>query len=86
MTNPARLALSRVVNRAIADGSPIIEERPTLAALKARADNTYNRANFPVFVCNHGNFRPPIPTTPTDSLFFWPCAQHGQRWRLVPAT
>jgi hypothetical protein len=36
--NPARTALSRAVNRAIANGAPVIEEKPTLAALKARVD------------------------------------------------
>ena len=38
MTNPAREALSRAVNRAIANGAPIIEEKPTLAALRERSD------------------------------------------------
>lgn len=38
MSNHSREMISRVVNRAIAHGSPIIEEQPTLAALKARAD------------------------------------------------
>lgn len=37
-SNPAREALSRAVNRAIAEGAPIIEEKPSLACLKERAD------------------------------------------------
>lgn len=36
--NPARAALSRAVNRSIANGTPVIEERPTLALLKERVD------------------------------------------------
>jgi hypothetical protein len=36
--NPARQALSRAVNRAIAKGSPVIAEKPSLQCLKDRAD------------------------------------------------
>jgi|GEM_PF-5261385 len=36
--NPARVALSRAVNRAIANGAPVIGEKPTLAALRSRVD------------------------------------------------
>lgn len=53
MTNPARAALSRAVNRAIANGAPIIEEMPTLAALKARVDaasDAFDDACRPHFV------------------------------------
>lgn len=52
--NTDRLALSRAVNRAIANGSPIVTERPTLACLKERASRAWNtflaeceRAGFP---------------------------------------
>lgn len=38
MNNPARAALSRAVNRAIANGAPVIAEQPSLALLKERAD------------------------------------------------
>jgi hypothetical protein len=37
MTNPARVALSRAVNRAIANGAPIVTEMPTPAVLQTRA-------------------------------------------------
>lgn len=40
--NPANLALSRAVNRAIANGAPVITERPTLACLKARASRAWD--------------------------------------------
>ena len=37
--NPARAMLSSVINRAIANGAPIVTESPTLETLKTRADN-----------------------------------------------
>lgn len=51
--NPARAALARAVNRSIANGAPVIEEKPTLAALKARVDaasDAFDAACRPHFV------------------------------------
>lgn len=36
--NPAREALTRAVNRAVASGNPVIAEKPSLQCLKERAD------------------------------------------------
>ncbi len=48
--NAARVALSRAVNRAIANGSPVfVNVAPGSHAY-------YNRQNFPRFVCHHGNW------------------------------
>ena len=52
-TNAARAALSRAVNRAIANGAPIVAEMPTLATLRARLDaasSAFDAACRPHFV------------------------------------
>lgn len=38
MANRSRLMISAIVNRAIANGAPVIVEQPTLRCLKDRAD------------------------------------------------
>jgi hypothetical protein len=53
MANPARSALSRAVNRAIANGAPVITEQPTLASLRERLDaasDAFDAACRPHFV------------------------------------
>lgn len=51
--NPTKAALSAAINRAIAKGSPVIVDQPTLATLKERANtardqlDTVCRAHYP---------------------------------------